>query len=739
MIRLCLLLLSLLPLNPNLNGGYHEIIEATDSEETVLSETGIYVLTETDGQYRLSTQNREWSRDLPVVNRYQMVLKEENCCLFYLNRGLLHVIEYNPSGKMVYDADLLDNPLGDVFSILYQKQFYLAGTVKSYQSEVFTDAKGEKQLGKNDAVLIRLNSDYRLESIRIFGGTENESFEALLASDGYLYCYGRKDPLSGGDFGFGGTKNQTGMVVRIDGKTGEFQYQILSTDGKLLFLEAAEGNLYLATADILYRLGPDLSIRRKTLLPEPMRYGFFTLDDQIVLFASQRVYLYSATDFSREYQKDTEILKNAVIRKESRCYLIQTGNGNYRYDIADFRNFRVPAVYLSETEESLEVRTLFGEAALRQKTGYPVFDPLVWGDYEISYRFENAAGMAFSALRHVRVPKKANVRDGMIYPVGYCLEFTGHALLNSQSIVNNHRLDEPGDYVLELTGADGTAYAIAFTVDSEQIRFQELATWVWDREVACAEEFYLDFTFVADEELDIRNVVINEKTYEAVIFDKVNKTLSVRITAPEVPGIYAYHIASVSYATADGRVRVSPIDKTVLLNVLRPVPEAFITQRDLTEFEISLNDPMNTARYFEVRIYNDNEEEIVKYGLSSRNLLLNPDQRIENARISLSLIYDLGNRKNGQMELFDAVLRQSGNTDIGDIELSARAETLQSFQILFEPDSVEEISFTNQILYTAGTENLKGYAMMGMIAFVVFGAAAWLIRKKNPHNFRKQQ
>lgn len=86
------------------------------------------------------------------------------------------------------------------------------------------------------------------------------------------------------------------------------------------------------------------------------------------------------------------------------------------------------------------------------------------GKYEITYFLTRENNDEIIIKTPLIVRDYVNIRDGLVYPLGYQLFFFGNAKLNNKSINNGASLNTEGLQTLEITNANGEIKTYSFTV-----------------------------------------------------------------------------------------------------------------------------------------------------------------------------------------------------------------------------------------------------------------------------------
>lgn len=102
------------------------------------------------------------------------------------------------------------------------------------------------------------------------------------------------------------------------------------------------------------------------------------------------------------------------------------------------------------------------------------------GKYEITYFLTRENNDEIIIKTPLIVRDYVNIRDGLVYPLGYQLFFFGNAKLNNKSINNGASLNTEGLQTLEITNANGEIKTYSFTVVDSYYKTINLPTMQTD-------------------------------------------------------------------------------------------------------------------------------------------------------------------------------------------------------------------------------------------------------------------
>ena len=726
MFNFVLLMLSFLFLGLPPQSDYHVIIAETNEAETVVAQTADYQLVFVESEYTLLFADGIWRRDLNISDDYRLICFNKNCLLFYYSDEYLYLIEYDQSGNKIYDDLIINNRIDEKWNVFSHDFIYIVGGISHYQDERFIAAAAGKILGGIDAFILKLNKDHKIVDIVIFGGEKNEGFLAMVAGENEFYLVGYKNPGGGGDFGNGGRYINTVFVLALNNDLSIINYRILSSNQNVVLYEYYKDRLILILSGRIYKFDDNLNTLYRDDFEKEIIGAYLSPVNLLALFSPAEGYIYNIYTFVCEY--DFSYPPSFAIRILDKSVYLQTQKGDYVLDIAYLKYFQPPDFYCPEIEYRDEVFTLFGRAQFVREESEPFFDPTVYGQYQKKYIFTNLAGIEFSVEHQIDVLLEVNVDNEGIYPIGYRLQFTGIAYLNGKNIINNYRLDQAGEYLLELHGTAGDIQRIKFDVGFDQLIFSDMAVKFWDIEANTDDVFYFEFDYNGDDECKIIDVIINDQEIDDLLVDRNKKKIDVKMRAPTVPGIYYYYLEKINYRYQDNYFSYN-LNQIISVNVLKPPPQISISANDDLIYRFELFDSAATIRYFTLTTISRKDEYYQKYSLANNNLYLNGLSPNEDYRIKLSLVYQIGNRVYREIELFEVLITGRSDYKFGEIEILEKAETLKQFRIKLNKNNIISVTSQGENLYVNKNKPQAQIALTVTGLFILMVIVAYFIKK----------
>ncbi|HQC89576.1 MAG TPA: hypothetical protein PLO54_03765 [Bacilli bacterium] len=733
MLKFLFLFVSTLFVNAAAPEDYLTVLSKNREEETVIAQAEEYRLVWNGSERALTTKDGSWRREVGPADESLLIAHNGDCLLFYYHDEYLRLTVYDRGGNKLYDGVLFDNPVTARWDVCCGNYIYVAGGVSRYTDERFISAAEGKALGGEDAFLARFDDEYNLIDVAVFGGEKNERFSAVCANGESVFLAGHKVPGGGGDFGNGGRYVDTVFVVSLDDELNISESRVLASTDKIVSLRYYKDRLFLVLSRRVYKFDDDLNTLHREDLEEKVIAACFSGINRLALFAADEGYIYNTYTFVREYVFTYPSAD--AIRVRNDAVALSTPVGDFLLDVACLRYFKPPAFYCPDADYRGEAHTLFGPARLLREESEPYFDPSVYGRYLRKYIYSTAAGLEFAVEREMEVYFEANVDEDAIYPLGYRLRFTGVAYLNGMKIINNYPLDEAGEYLLELIGANGETRRVRFRVASSQIKFSDLAVKTWDIETAPDSVFYFRLEYDGGGECEIASVVVNGLETDELIVDRTRRIIDVKMRAPGECGIHYYRLEKINYLYR-GDYFSHDINKTITVNVLRPSPKLNLTASGGLEFKAELDDAFATARYFSLVAYSPREEIRKKYSLANNNIYLNGLSAGEEYQAKLFLVYNNGNGKYQEIELLEVTISGQSECKIGEIEILESEETLKRFNINLNKNAgLQSVGRAGEILYRKPKKSPSPAIMAAfgvVISFgIVFGIKKTVSRRRN--------
>lgn len=685
---------------------FQEVVKG--SSEKVIDERGGYVLYQEEKVVYLRHKAGTWSVEIPKADSYHTTLKNGNYLYLFNLDGIWVLREYDSSGKLVTAKTLCLNPLA-VEEVVYAEGLYLFGSISNYSEELFQEKRGKRS--GEDAIVLAFNENYELKDFQVFGGSLNESFLKAEATDEYFYVVGRKDPEGGGDFGNGGTVQDSIFVAKLDRKLKLVDYYILASNSEILDFTFHKDYFYLALKSSLYKFGGDLKVYGKVNFENNYFAAKMAAYNKYLVFGNGKIKIIDILDLTTRVLDSEYITSDTKVKIFPEAILLERPEENLKYDFVSLENFIVLAEYNPQIETPKTVFSIFGKAKFISEESEPFFDPQIHGVYEKTFNFKIQSDLNFTVKRKVEVPFRANVSNNGIYPSGYRLQFTGYAKLDGQNILNNQIVTKEGLHQLVLFDLSGKKTEINFYISKKQIAFTENSIFEWDFKATIKEPIFLELKLSGFEEREIQGIVIDGDTKRNLLYNPATGILSIPLDPVADVGIKQYYLEKLLYLE-NGKLLSLPLNKVLTANIIGLSPNFSLKQISASEYEISLEDANQVLRYLEVIATSAKEEHREIYPLGTGNINLS-GLSSEDYRLEVNLLYDTGTKEKEKLTLFTGKLK-GGNEKICELNILDKGQSLEKFKLSFS-NQVLKLTSQDKPLYEKNNSKIYKYLIFGIL------------------------
>lgn len=708
MIKLFFSILSLFNLSPKL---YDVVIKDIDKSNIVYSSDSFTLIEEESlNLYKDNLLVYSFEKESVIswtnynYNLYVSCLKNKklNIYIFDTNYRLIRTKEIKNRYNNVVLKNINDNLI-------------LLGEVSYYEEEIFKDNKKE-YFDNADAFIAKLDNNLEFKDVRIYGGFLSEGFIDIKYDNNFYYLVLRKDSLSGGDFGNTYSNDKTYLLCKLDldfNLAGFVSFKEKYTDFYIY-----SDFIYFMSSSTIYQLNFNLNLIFSRKISEECIFSYFAPNYSLVLINGLEGQIYDLKKMTETKFAISKVPINVVVHDES--FIINYSDKSIKVNIYDLSNFRLNTKYL---EEVGSLNNLFRDIDLISKDYNISFNPLVHGDYEVIYHFEE-----YDIKGLVTVLKECNVSNDIIYPIGYKLKFTGNAYLDKDLINNNHQLASPGLHELKLINNVGEAEIINFYVD-DQIKFYEPSSKESDLEVYPNQKF--EFIIALDNPLDyeIKSILVNDKKN----YDFEVKDDKIILSFMEVSsGIYEYLITNLEFTdenidfTLDCNYKYTV---TVLDNSLK-LDSSFSNTSSQIIYHSIVSDTNSTIRGFKIILTSGNEELYYNYAIKDDDIDLKYINMADsNLRINL-VTYEGGNCFN-EVELFSLKIDSGSNIiNLGSIDIVSSGESLEEFRLIINKDKVLEVISKEKSVYIIKPDDSLKFIMIASLIGICSFICIFIYRKK---------
>lgn len=659
---------------------------------------------------------------------YRVTYDNEVLTIFYKNNknDYIKVYKYN-KGKQVVNKQI-NNKFIDEFDVIYYRNTYILVTsVEEYEDEIISLEHNSKDYLQNmNAIIVQLNQDINIISCKIYGGKLNDRFEKIYYdyNNDLIYITGKKDQFSGFDFGNGGNGKVGYILCAVNDRLDIVDYRIFENQIKNLEISK---NIKIYTNFDFFVLNADLSVISSLIFDSESVFSMAMDKWWVATFTRRELKIY---DFNKnciiqiyEYKDIYEVDEVRII--DDKLILLSKENilkGFFYNDIFSDSYF----VYDDLQVDKLNT-TIYGipkNKEIKSITYEEGFDPLIYGDYELYFNYDE-----FTIISKIRVLERSNVTEGYIYPIGYCLFFSGVAYLNGEEIFNNHELTEAGEYNLVLEGKDNQQ-TINFKVCEMDVFYHDESLKNWDYEIRVNQELNIIFSY--EEGTIVKKLFINGEEYEFT--DDVEKNKITLSIAKQEPGTYDYMINKIIYEKNDKvcehlinyYFKVKVVENKISLN------NSFYNTDEYFVFHTNIINNNNQVRMIKIETDTTYTYIPLKKGSISINDILDGEQKLK-----IYLVYDVLGKLYEEQLLFELEYNFDKSKDIGNMDLIFNDNKLSDIIINIPNDEkVKLITVDNEVKYQSYNSNNYIFIIFSVIfvLFLFIGAKIYKTIKKKTKN-----
>lgn len=686
-----------------------------EESQIVIAEEDIYQIVYED-KYILKSPTFEIV--LPDLNNPKMFV-DENIIIFYTENKELKVLSVSKSGKLIKQITIDESSFLDEYSICENNNFIIWATINEYKSETLLNLKKTKaNLDKQDIAMFTVSKNLEITDVKIYGGKGNEKVSKVVLLYNDFYFLGQKDIISEGDFGNIGQKDGAYFLARIE--KGSVEEKVSIKDQRVDDIAVIEENIVIASDIGLYSFTRDLNLEKyKELKNNDIFFMTNALKGVSINHESIKIY-----DLKTFYEDAilTNPFKNEV---ETKVFSLCFRSGKYKWDVAFFDDTSDKIIY--EMVSPPSCKSLFGGGEYVSSTSDPQLSYSIHGTYELINSYILINKLIAKTISYVTIPKEVNVIEGRIYPANYKLLFTGKAFLNGKEIYNNYELKEEGNYHLEIYDNFNEKETINFTVSEDQVNIKEISERSWNKEVMLSTPYNIIYDVVSNKEIAIEYFIINDEKFTSFTYNKEKNIVVLNMPPINEAGLNLIKVQKMVYI--DETPKEVNLSDDIMINVLRANIRLKTEELDESSVNFSIQDENKTSRYFELRYYSEDSENIIKYPLSDNELRLESLIKKQKYKVTLGIVYDNGNLKNSYIELavFE-IVASSDEINLGKIKITGYEDNLKGVKIEFEKKkSIERISVENNVIYQK--KNNSSFFIAGFASFFASLACYVIINK----------
>lgn len=600
---------------------------------------------------------------------------------------------------------------------------------------------------ENDDVIIlyNFNDDIHLKTFdevkidKVFEGELKEEVIDFCYYDEYYYMLVKKDKLTGGDFGYGGSDGCK-VLLKLDKDFKVINYNTINITSDVNYLKVTNDLIYLVfnnndTKDI-YLFDLDFKLLNKyNLTFEKIVIG----DNDLALTINNEIInVYDNITFEQLYTDTVTGIKE--VKDFKKFLYFKLGSDGYILDainLSQFKNINFTSKYLDLLED---VKTLYGKATIVNNSYLEYYDENIFGTYHLEVEYKTSYDIPFLINSDVIIENEVNVIDGLIYPSGYRLDYNGYGELDNINIVNNYPVNKEGKHTLILKGVNTNDKIVTFYVSNDQIDFSNKAASN-GIELDQGEDLFLEYDI--DQDLDIKDVIISGGILKKYTFD--NKKLKLTIGEFDNDNNEVF----IKYIEYEIKLGDKPILRKLYINdtynviTRKQVPEVSLLEVDSDyNFRYEVIDYDSTIRGIELLISNDTNNYQLYYPLKKAKIMIN-DLPKGVYNITVNLIYQESASDLNSVELIKVNVNIDDSIYFGDITLNSKNDTFTRFSVSLSKDVIKKeltkVSVeTNDIYYHTKKNPLKiiiASIIFSIIGFFVTFLIIRLIRKRKNKRF----
>lgn len=693
MIKLLMLFLSL---GSNL---YHQDFIVKEEETREINESieyQGYVLKQTENSQVLSINDYEI---MTFSNKAQVKWCYSNYKLkvITLENGKVKLYEMDKYGQVLVEKVYLST-FSNIDIISFKDNIYLVGGVSDYSDG---DIIGSDYHHQIDAVILMLDSKYNIKKAVRYGGVLNDYFIDVKSDNNCIYLCGVKETLSGGDFGNGGSEKYGYLIAKVDENLQLLNYGVFKDE--IIDFEIYDDNVYVITTQEIYLLSDDLKYQNSLKFASVCKFCMFSANNTLLTINSSGINIYDLVYLKNIFQVQKEDIVNVYLGKDT--FYLETKSNIIKMKIFDIRFFK---------GEEGKVYNFFREIPLTKKEITPTYNPMVWGTYQARYYFDD-----LEINQEIIVPQEINITDGLIYPLGYRLKFTGIAYLNGEMVNNNHALMKTGKQELTIYNCHGEGITYNFTVVNNQISFDEESIKNYHLEVYPHEEFTFKIKVKTSENININKVIVNNEEYPFTLEDDY---LIINVQALD-SGLYHYQLEKIIYEVNE-KLYCYDVNYTYDVKVLNPLLNLSTTltnDKNYLLYNSHVDDPFKEIRGFKLYLHANGEELQYCYAIKDTDLVLRGLNSSDIYETTLMVQYAPNNKDVKEVTLAHFNLTGVSDSRIGYIDIIQSGEGLDSFQVGISQKYLSEVYHLDQPIYIKEDNDLFVPLFCGGVVGLILG------------------
>lgn len=663
------------------NNTYINSVEITENYRLDALDDGIY-LTNNQNYLKLEGDN------------ITLVELERSAYIFYESDDALYLKVYSISLKQVKLEKLFDY-IPDKYYLFNNDGLVI---LYNYKSDIFI-----KEL-KDDGIT------------KTFIGMLKEEALGIYEHDNNLYLVARKDRLSGGDFGNGGSDGSL-VILKLDRKYNALNYYTIDILNDFYDLSFTSDFIYLIVNDNdtkrIYLFDYDFKfLMEKELKEDKLIHGNGLLLG--ILFNKFTIY----DDLTFEKLSIETLDYDKITVYPEFIYFIKNGSGFY-LDIVDLRkyeNINFTSKYLSILSS---VKTLMSNATLVSKNYEEYYDENIFGLYHLELEYKTDYDLSFLINTTVNIDPKCNIEDGMIYPAGFRLELNGYGILDNVNIVNNYPVMKEGKHTLTFSGVNKEDVKRYFYISPSQTDFKVSSLYEGIK-VESGDNPTIYYNL--DKDIKVSDIMVIGA--DVLSFECLNKKLKITF---DKDSIFEDSSVLIHYIEYEEEYLNKIVKRKVYLNdeyiFNEELEKPIINLTDYTdnyEFKFEIIDANKTVRGLALELVNNNSTYLYYFPLDKGKILFE-DIIAGNYLINVKVLVSTLNNKISEVDLLSLSAHLSSYSEIGDVYLMSKSDSISRYTLNLNEnlvnDSLTKITLNNKDIYI---EEKKAPLLKVVITSVVF-------------------
>ena len=698
------------------------VLEEDENDQEIIYKCEDITLSLDDKTYILKIKNE-------VHNYLKLDVKvvefNDNIYVFYLDHEELYYDLYNKNGSIISK----DNLISDDNIMAYNVIKYNDNLLIYYHNNIDSWVK-----------LINNDSTFCLSS-----GHHEVIMDAKTNGDNWYFLL-RKDTITEGPFGNGGISK--GLVIaKYDLGFNLLKYIVLDDEGVdgNIKIELSSNKLFLITSVDIHTFSLDLDTINKKDIGNNLLITT-AYNGLVYIFLQHKVDIYDGYTFLKMASIELEDEVDKVELKDN-YLLFKINEKKYYGDVIDKRELHI---YKYLTSDNLElylnslnnIYSIFGIVFQTKKEYNDYYKEGSYGLYEATITYKTKGDISFKLKLNENYPLECNIKNNMIYPVGYRIIFNGDGMIDGNVMISNYQIKDEGIHEIEINGS-GRKMTYTIYVDHNQKTLSNSPELVLDdyKELKMKEKFFINYNLGRNVEIkNIKTEGLNVSSYE--VKDNV---LTLNFDGIRNSGYYFFYLDYIDYEEVDGRIIKSRKYIHDEYWYYIPKNDAIINNPsydDDMNYSFNLVDEDGVAREIQFELLCASENYLYDYPLGNSQIVFNNLPNGDYVLIA-SLVSDTGRENYNKTKLFSYNVRISDNNLFGEIKMTQDNSKYQKIKIAIDRDflekSVNEITYEREVLYThqeVSIEKIALFSIVGIIGslFIGFGIRYLYLKYKKQEN-----